>query len=206
MIKRVLINFIPICAFATKSSGLKRRIKDKSDLADLHYEKGLWERSFVHVFGCDEVGRGPLAGPVAATAVYIPVDFVATDMHKLVADSKSISEKVRSKIYDETIKSITYSTVFLDNNVIDRDNILKSSLNAMLQAIENVINKVKATNSNDLNSAECIALIDGNKTPSKLSISSKPIVGGDAKVFSIALASIIAKVERDKLMVGLIFD
>lgn len=172
-----------------------------SGLTELSYEKDMWSRSYKCVIGCDEVGRGPLAGPVVATAVYIPRNFIANEVMARVADSKSISENTRNSIYQETIgnSNILHATVFIDNICIDNENILQSSLRAMKEAIEEVHKKVKQT-CDELEMHECIALIDGNKTPSKLLMSSKPIIAGDTKVYSIALASIIAKVRRDNLM------
>lgn len=138
----------------------------------------------VLIAGVDEVGRGPLAGPVVAAAVIL-------DPGKLIpglADSKTLSETKRNQLY-ESIKETALSWSFAEASVaeIDNLNILQATLLAMQRAIE------------QLPIGAVAALVDGNQVP-KLSIPVKAIVKGDSKIKAISAASIIAKVERDKIM------
>jgi ribonuclease HII len=136
--------------------------------------------------GVDEAGRGPLAGPVTAAAVIFPNDFY----HKDINDSKKLSAKTREEL-SKIIKkeSIAYSIVSIDNNVIDEINILQASLLAMKKAVLG------------LNTKPTLCLIDGNKKIPDFDTAQETIIRGDAKSASIAAASILAKVERDKIMI-----
>ncbi len=133
--------------------------------------------------GVDEVGRGPLAGPVVAAAVILPPN------HGLeLKDSKLLSEKKRLMLDQQIRKiAIAYAITSVEPATIDSINILQASLLAMKQAGE------------QLSVTPTIALVDGNQAP-KLSIPCKTIIGGDALVPCISAASIIAKVFRDTLM------
>ena len=136
------------------------------------------------ICGVDEAGRGPLCGPVSAAAVIMPKNIFIEG----VADSKKLSEKKRELLYPLIINTaLAYSVVFIDNNVIDEINILNASLLAMETAINNL--KLKPD----------YALIDGNQNRG-ITIPNKTVVKGDSKSYSIACASIIAKVERDRFM------
>jgi len=136
------------------------------------------------ICGVDEAGRGPLCGPVTAAAVIMPKNF----MIEGVDDSKKISEKKRELLYPKIIENaIAYSVSFIDNNEIDKINILNASLKAMETAI------------NSLEIKPDYALIDGNQNKG-ITIPNKMVVKGDSKSFSIACASIVAKVERDRYM------
>ncbi len=136
------------------------------------------------IAGTDEAGRGPLAGPVVAAAVMFPPDVYING----VTDSKAINAEKREALFPEIIsRCMTFSYTVLDAQVIDEINILQASLKAMY------ISVTKLTGKPDL------ILIDGNKKfPSD--IQAIPIVKGDQKSFSIAAASIIAKVIRDRIM------
>ena len=142
------------------------------------------------VCGCDESGRGSLAGPVVASAVILPNNF---DCPK-INDSKKLSFKVREelshKIQEE---SIFWSVGIVDCVEIDKINILNASIKAMHLAIETIQKKDKTIKIG-------LLLIDGNKFYNYQSIPHKCIIRGDAKYKSIAAASIIAKTYRDKLM------
>ncbi len=134
--------------------------------------------------GVDEVGRGPLAGPVVAAAVILPPD------HGLILkDSKQLSEKKRI-ILDAAIRerALAFAIALIEPARIDQLNILQASLLAMKQAIE------------QLSITPSLALIDGNQTPPGLTIPSQTIIGGDALIPCISAASILAKVFRDELM------
>lgn len=137
--------------------------------------------------GVDEVGRGPLAGPVVAAAVILdPAQPIAG-----LADSKKLSEKKREALFDE-IKAKALSFAIAEASVaeIDQLNILHASMLAMKRALE------------ALEPAAEYALIDGNRCP-QLNIPCEPVVKGDARVPEIAAASILAKVHRDRYMVEL---
>tara|TARA_Y100001968_G_scaffold323869_1_gene362244 strand:+ start:648 stop:1259 length:612 start_codon:yes stop_codon:yes gene_type:complete len=141
------------------------------------------------VCGCDEAGRGALAGPVVAGAVILPKKF----FHKKLHDSKKISKKTRNELA-EFIKheSICWAIGSITPQEIDKVNILNASIKAMHIAIQNIIEKFK--NKPDL------LLIDGNKFKPYNNINYKCIIKGDSKYSSIAAASIIAKTQRDSIM------
>lgn len=134
--------------------------------------------------GVDEAGRGPIAGPVVAAAVI----FDKKTFHKEINDSKQIPEKKREELFDWILQNcFCYGIGIIDHQEIEEINILQASLKAMRIAVEQLTIKPN------------LILIDGNKSfPSE--IETKTIVKGDAKSFSIAAASIIAKVTRDKIM------
>ena len=150
----------------------------------LFYENEARNQGYRNICGVDEAGRGPLAGPVCAAAVILPEGCIIEGVN----DSKKLTEKKREALFDVIIEtavscSISFGTV----EEIERDNILATTMNTMRRAVEGL--SVKAD----------FAMIDGNRSP-KLDIPSRYIVGGDAKSMSIAAASILAKVSRDRLM------
>ena len=150
----------------------------------LLYEKEAREKGYVNICGVDEAGRGPLAGPVCAAAVILPEGCIIEGVN----DSKKLTEKKREALFDVIIETaISCSVAFGTVEEIERDNILATTMNTMRRAIEGL--SVKAD----------YAMIDGNRLP-KLDIPAQTIVGGDAKSMSIAAASILAKVSRDRLM------
>ena len=149
------------------------------------YEQATREQGFGAVCGVDEAGRGPLAGPVVAAAVILPEDCVIDGLN----DSKKLTEKRREALYDEICeKALAYAIASVDHTVIDEINILQATYQAMTRAIAG------------LSLPADFALIDGNRAP-RLDIPCQCIVGGDAKSASIAAASILAKVTRDRYMV-----
>ena len=136
------------------------------------------------VCGCDEAGRGPLAGDVFAAAVVFDEGTVIEGIN----DSKKLSEKKREKLFDEIKeKALCWSIKTASIREIEKLNILNCAMLAMKRAVE------------DLPVKPDICLIDGNKTP-ELDVKSQAVVGGDAKSQSIAAASILAKVARDRYM------
>lgn len=140
--------------------------------------------------GTDEAGRGPLAGPVVAAAVILPTDF----FDERINDSKQISEKLREELFTVIKKNaIAYSYTIISHKKIDEINILQASLLAMKKSVQK------------LSVQPDIVLVDGNKT---FDYDAKviPIVKGDSKSLSIASASIIAKVVRDRIMKKLAKD
>ena len=150
----------------------------------LHYEKEAMEKGYRHICGVDEAGRGPLAGPVCAAAVILPEGCIIEGVN----DSKKLTEKKREALFDVIIETaVSCSIAFGTVEEIERDNILKTTMNTMKRAVEGL--SVKAD----------YAMIDGNRLP-PLDIPAEYIVGGDAKSMSIAAASVLAKVSRDRLM------
>ena len=141
-------------------------------------------REYRYICGIDEVGRGPLAGPVVAGAVILPKDCCIL----YVNDSKKLSETKREELYDEIMdKAVSVGLGFVDNNRIDEINILQATYEAMRQAI------------GKLDPKPDILLNDAVTIP-EVSIKQVPIIKGDAKSISIGAASIIAKVTRDRMM------
>ena len=150
------------------------------------YEQWANEQGYQVVCGVDEAGRGPLAGPVCAAAVVLPDGLVIEGLN----DSKKLSEKKRDALFD-VIKeqAIAYSIAFATVEEIEEHNILQATFMAMTRAVEGLQTKAD------------FALIDGNKIPPQLQIPAKDVVSGDAISASIAAASILAKVTRDRYMV-----
>ena len=138
------------------------------------------------VCGVDEAGRGCLAGPVTAAAVILPKNY----KNKLIQDSKKLNAHNRMKVYNEiTSIAIDYSIIDIPNDIIDSINVLESTFLAMNKAISKIIRK-----------ADYI-IIDGNQFKTKSKFKYECVIRGDSLYQSIAAASILAKVHRDKLMV-----
>jgi ribonuclease HII len=138
------------------------------------------------ICGLDEVGRGPLAGPVVAAAVILPQDFPAT-LGARIKDSKKMSAIAREDLFEPLTKNCNFAIAEASVAEIDQLNILWASMLAMQRAVTALSTTID------------IALVDGNRAP-KLNCAAVPIVKGDDKSLSIAAASIIAKVHRDRLM------
>ena len=148
----------------------------------LKYERELYTLGYKLIAGCDEVGRGPLVGPVVAAAVILPVNYQLEGL----TDSKKLSEKKRNMFYEIIKKdAIAYSIGIVDAKRIDEINIYEASREAMEQAIDTL--KIKPD------------YILSDAMPLKYS-NSKPIIHGDALSLSIAAASVLAKVTRDAMM------
>ncbi len=148
------------------------------------YEQAAASKGYRAVCGIDEAGRGPLAAPVFAAAVILPLGLEIPGLN----DSKKLSEKKREVLFDVICeKAISFSIAFADEKEIDQLNILQATFLAMKRACEGL--KVPAD----------YALIDGNRMPPLL-IPGETIVKGDSLSASIAAASILAKVSRDRLM------
>ena len=147
------------------------------------------------ILGVDEAGRGPLAGPVVASAIYIPpsVHFEG------VNDSKILSEDQREELFKKltTHSDIVHAVCVLDHEVIDRINILEATLLAMQTAVDDVEKQLLAKG----HKIDYV-LVDGNRLPKTLTHPCESVVKGDGRVYSIAAASIIAKVTRDRMMVS----
>jgi ribonuclease HII len=149
------------------------------------YEMEHWKNGKRYIAGVDEAGRGPLAGPVVAAAVIFPSDVMIDGIN----DSKALSEKERERLFDIiNEKAISVGVGIVDHTIIDEINILNATFRSMHEAISK------------LNYEPEHLLIDGPHFPGA-NIPVTKIIDGDAKCFSIAAASIIAKVTRDRLMV-----
>ena len=153
-------------------------------MLDFSYEKEAHENGFEVVCGVDEAGRGPLAGPVFAAAVILPENY----SHEILNDSKKLSEKKRDLVYDDIIKdAVAWSVGIATEKEIDDINILNATFLAMKRAVDGLSIKPD------------LAYIDGNQYP-KTGVKEVTIIKGDSKCMSVAAASIIAKVSRDRFM------
>ncbi len=153
-------------------------------MPDYSFEQAAKTSGFEYICGVDEAGRGPLAGPVCAAAVILPEGLEIEGLN----DSKKISEKKREALYDVIIeKAIDYHIAFASVEEIEEHNILNATYFAMNRAIDG-LKKVD------------FALIDGNRIPKDIKVQCATIVKGDSKSMSIAAASILAKVTRDRLL------
>lgn len=155
--------------------------KDSVDL--LYYEKELYKEGIEYIAGVDEVGRGPLIGPVVASAVILPKNYKLEGLN----DSKKLSEKKRNEFYDIIMRdAISIGIGIIDEVKIDEVNIYEATKLAMIDAINKL--KIKPQH----------VLIDA--MPLDIDIPTTSIIKGDAKSESIAAASVIAKVTRDSMM------
>ena len=154
-------------------------------MPDFTFEAQAATQGYKAVCGVDEAGRGPLAGPVCAAAVILPQDVDIPELN----DSKKLSAKKREAIFSVICeKAISYCIAYASVEEIDEHNILQATFMAMNRAIDG------------LEVQPDYALIDGNRTPTNIKVPCETIIGGDAKSCSIAAASILAKVSRDRLM------
>lgn len=169
---------------------LQREREMKAQLCQMcKYEQAYYDKGLQYIVGVDEVGRGPLAGPVVAAAVILDPDKLMSLMG--VNDSKQLSRSKREMLY-EKIKAATITSSFgiIDNQTIDRINIYQATIEAMKQAIKGLAKQPEHL------------LIDAVKIPN-ITYSMDSIVKGDQKSISIAAASILAKVKRDNIMASL---
>lgn len=154
-------------------------------MPDFEIEKQASQKGYKYICGVDEAGRGPLAGPVCAAAVIFPDDVEIEGLN----DSKKLSEKKREALFDIIKeKAIAYSIAYGTLEEIEKLNILEATYIAMNRAIDGL--QIPAD----------YALIDGNRVPKNIKIPCETVVKGDAKSCSIAAASILAKVTRDRLL------
>ena len=154
-------------------------------MPDFEIEKSLGCK---HIAGVDEAGRGPLAGPVVAAAVVFRDMNSSNPIFSQINDSKKLSAKKREELYDVIFDSAWVGVGLSEPHEIDKINILQATFVAMNRAIVN------------LEITPGMALVDGNLIPKGCSIPAKAVIKGDAKSISIAAASIVAKVFRDRIM------
>ncbi len=168
--------------------------KEEQRLIELKkIEKEIYDSGAEYICGIDEAGRGPLAGPVVIAAAIMPKD----SMIEGVNDSKKISEKKREKIYEEIVQeAIAYGVGIIDQEEIDKINILNATKKGLTIAIRQMEEKLEEKNIKKPD----VILVDALTGIDTLGIPYKSIIHGDAISYSIACASIIAKVTRDRIM------
>ena len=149
------------------------------------YEKELWDKGYELIAGCDEAGRGPLFGPVVCASVILPKDFVLEGLN----DSKKLTEKKRESYYPIILeKALAVGISIVTPKEIDEINIYEASRQGMLRAVDNM--KIKPD----------FIITDAMPIENFNDIQSMPIIKGDSKSISIAAASVIAKVTRDRIL------
>ncbi len=174
-------------------------------------EREIASQEAVLVVGVDEAGRGPLAGPVVACATLFrnfqnPNTKFQTDPKdekkwKLVRDSKTLSEKQREEMFDFIQEHFYVGIGIVHADTIDRINILEATFLAMKSAISQLMKNIPVQHENHGRGSQAYVLVDGNQEIPNLSLKQETVVGGDSTVKSIAAASIIAKVTRDRMIV-----
>ena len=148
-------------------------------------EKSVYNEGYEYICGIDEAGRGPLAGPVVVASVIMPKD----SMIEGVNDSKKVSEKKREKLYDLiTTEAISYGVGIISQDEIDEINILNATKKGLTNSLK------------ELSTKPDIILVDALREIDTLNIPYRSVIKGDAKIYSIACASIIAKVTRDRII------
>ncbi len=162
---------------------------------NFYLERKLRREGYRFILGLDEVGRGALAGPVTAAGVILLADFFEKDppsWTRLVRDSKRLSAKQREFLYEKVIGEtnlLHYATASISEKVIDKKNILQATKLAMKTVVQKITPSAN------------VLILDGDFSI-PLNIPQKSIIGADRRIFSVALASIIAKVTRDQLMIN----
>lgn len=156
---------------------------NKNDM--YRYERKYWNQGNEYILGLDEAGRGPWAGPLVVAGCILPKGYKNDEIN----DSKKLSMKKRERLFDEIIKSaIAYDILFISAQDVDKLNPKQASINGMYE----VFSSIKPTAQ--------VVLIDAEKVP-KIKVKTESIIKGDAKSISIAAASILAKVARDRYMI-----
>lgn len=149
-------------------------------------ERELWNQGYRFVIGVDEAGRGPLAGPVVAAAVFLPQDVELPE----VRDSKKLTAKKRTELSNQIYQVGMVGIGSASNSEIDEFNILQAALLAMRRAVEQLQDQIEVD----------FCIVDGNQLIPNLSIPQKAVVKADATCAAAAAASIVAKVHRDRIM------
>lgn len=156
-------------------------------IPDFEFETKAIDAGIIPICGVDEAGRGPLAGPVVAGAVILDPSSISDPVWLRLNDSKKMTAKARDELYEHIIATAQFGVGIVGIDEIDILNILGATMKAMADAVQN------------LPTPPHLALIDGNREPT-LPCDAKCIVKGDSKSMSIAAASVIAKVTRDRIM------
>lgn len=162
---------------------------NKIKLPTYEYEDAMIDRGYNFVVGVDEAGRGPGAGPVVAGAVWIP-PHITPEFHGKLNDSKKLTAKKREELYGLIVDKCGVGVGIINNNIIDEVNILEATKMAMVRAI------------NELPQPDYV-LIDGTVVLKYIGCPQRQLIKGDSLSLSIAAGSIIAKVTRDRIMMGL---
>ena len=179
----------------TKQERIEKQQKRLAEMKEP--ESSLHAEGYRFIAGVDEVGRGPLAGPVVTAAVVLPEDFDVLG----VDDSKKLSEKRREELYDQILdRCLAYGIGMADHKVIDEINILQATKKAMKEAITACDLQLRVKEGGAADAHIDFVLIDA-VTLEGLDKPQHAVVKGDAKVLAIAAASIVAKVTRDRMMV-----
>lgn len=173
-----------LSAMARRPSSDSLPLLEEEVVPTFRFEKGLMRDGFMPVAGCDEAGRGPLAGPVVASAVILDPRRIPEGLN----DSKQLTAARREELYVEILATADVAIASLSPQSIDRINILRASLEAMRRAVASLPRTAR------------FVLVDGRDVPAGLDCPAKALVKGDARSFSIAAASIVAKVTRDRMM------
>ncbi|MDO4488765.1 MAG: ribonuclease HII [Eubacteriales bacterium] len=178
----------------------ERLIKERERLKAMYLGQSEISGGAEFCFGIDEAGRGPLCGPVVAACCLLPDDYEILYLN----DSKKLSEKKREEVYAEVIEhAIAYGIGIVGPERIDEINILNATYEAMTDAFKKCKESlVKGGNSFDLMRDLSVILVDGNRSVPYINEKQITVVGGDAKCPSIAAASCIAKVSRDRLLMN----
>ena len=180
---------------SSRRNSLKKEEQDKAEppktiaRPNFRRERALLKAGLWPVAGCDEAGRGPLAGPVVAAAVVLNPDRIPRG----IDDSKRLTVEQREKLFDRICATSLFAVAFAPPARIDRDNILRASLWALSRAVRALAEPPR------------YVFVDG-RDPIDVPCSCEAVIGGDGRVLSVAAASIIAKVTRDRLMCALAED
>ena len=178
-----MVASVPATARPIRSGGRRR--------PSWRAERALWREGYRRVAGVDEVGRGPLAGPVTAGAVVLPLtpsgQIPRQGWMRRLRDSKQLTSAQREQLAEEIRARCDWAVMTVSSQVVDQINVLKASQLAMRLAVEALADGPDAV------------IIDG-RDRLQLAITQRPVIGADARCISVAAASIVAKVERDRLM------
>lgn len=193
-----LLSITDVACYSTIQTAKSHLYMAEKSLLTRSVESGLNKRGFRFVIGSDEAGRGCIAGPVVVASCTLLS--ASTDVPSIqgVDDSKNLNEGERNRIYHEIISQpadIAWTVAQASNLDIEETNILKASMKGFVESIESLVEQ------NDLPFNETYSIVDGKKTPKlDIPVPCRPYVKGDSKVYTVALASIIAKVTRDRIM------
>ena len=160
------------------------------------FEKKALQKGFELVIGIDEAGRGPLAGPVVASAVSLRTFRFKTR----ISDSKKLSPRQREEAFHEIFDQAYVGVGIISEAVIDEINILEATFVAMNNAVRQLVLRYSAVHKKNISAGHVHLLVDGNRFKSDLPYSYQTVVDGDESILSIACASIVAKVTRDRIL------